>query len=133
MNFGYPFLDEATELSGDLEESFVAAFNAEDKRPREDYVDYFQEVPVVSNKPIASIEVHNAALCGGIVARISYPCQALPNFGIWRAFQSGAYALALEPMRRQQIEAEERRGLGILAPGATAAYWFELQLGSIPR
>lgn len=131
VNFGYPFLDEATQLSGDLDEILISAFNAEDKRPQDDFVDYFQEVPIVTSKPTASIEVRNSGVTGGIRARITYSREALPNFGIWRAFQSGVYAFSLEPMRHQGFERSAGQPLGALAAGDTAAYWLELQLAPI--
>lgn len=131
VNFGYPFLDELTEIAGDLDENFVSAFNGEDKHPRDEFVDYFQEIPVVSGTSTASIEVRNNALTGGIRARISFPREALPNFGIWRAFQSGVYALALEPTRRAETEGSSGRHSRTLAAGESATYWLEVQLASI--
>lgn len=131
VNFGYPFLDEQTKLSGDLDESFVTAFNTEDKRPRDDLVDYFQEVAIPSGDVTASISVTNGALMEGIEAKLRFSPAALPDFGVWRAFQSGVYALALEPMRRRDVSDEVKEGLGMLSPGQTVTYWIELQLSSI--
>lgn len=133
VNFGYPFLDEVTQISGDLDGDLMSAFNGEDKRPRDDFVDYFQEFPVVSTTPKACVEVRNEALIGGVRARISYPCKLLPNFGGWRAFQSGVYAHALEPMRRAEPGNRTNEWAGTLGAGETAAYWLELQLSSIHR
>ncbi|UXN76061.1 DUF4432 family protein (plasmid) [Devosia sp. A8/3-2] len=42
INFGYPFLDQVTRISGDLTHDIVSAFNSEDKRPRDDFVDYYR-------------------------------------------------------------------------------------------
>lgn len=131
VNFGYPFLGEATELSGDLDKGFVAAFNSEDKQPRDDFVDYFQEVPIVPGAATASITVKNKALMGGMQVNVEFPRAALPDFGVWRAFQSGVYALGLEPMRRREIKDGAEQGSRTLSPGETAAYWLELQLSSI--
>ncbi|MCJ9672223.1 MULTISPECIES: DUF4432 family protein [unclassified Neorhizobium] len=133
VNFGYPFLDELTTLSGDLDENLVAAFNNEDKQPRDDFIDYFQETPVVSTGSMASVEVRNGALIGGVCARISFSPEALPDFGIWRAFQSGVYALALEPMRRGVSQDQPALLPRSLAAGEKAAYWLELQLSSIDQ
>ncbi|NSZ48790.1 aldose 1-epimerase family protein [Agrobacterium vitis] len=132
VNFGYPFLDEQTELSGDLDENFIAAFKSEDKQPRDDFVDYFQEVPIVPGAATASINVSNSALMGGMQVNIEFPRAALPDFGVWRAFQSGVYALALEPMLRRDFNDEVTAGAGTLASGETATYWLELQLSAIP-
>ena len=131
VNFGYPFLDEVTQISGDLDGQLMSAFNGEDKRPRDDFVDYFQEFPIVSTTPKATVEVRNAALTGGVRASISYPCNLLPNFGIWRAYQSGVYALALEPMRRTEADSRSNVRVGTLGAGESAVYWLELQLSTI--
>jgi hypothetical protein len=86
VNFGYPFLDETIQISGNLDADFISAFNAEDKRPRDDFVDYFEEIPVVSDKPSVSIDVRNSALVGGMQAKVTFPSEVLQSFGIWRAF-----------------------------------------------
>lgn len=126
INFGYPFLDQATRISGDLTKDIVSAFNSEDKRPRDDFVDYYQETPVISDLPTASVELHNSALLGGLCVQLSFPRKALPTFGIWRAFQSGVYAFALEPARRFSWDgADDSITLGA---GETAAYQIEIAL-----
>lgn len=130
-NFGYPFLDEATQIGGDIDEGFVSTFNGEDKSPRHDFVDYFQKILVISKGSSATIEVRNDKLAGGLRAIISFPLEAMPDFGIWRAFQSGVYALALEPMKRSDLQGEAGQGYGILEPGEAATYWLELRLESI--
>ncbi|WCK80129.1 aldose 1-epimerase family protein [Agrobacterium fabrum] len=133
INFGYPFLDEATQIDGDIDEGFVSTFNGEDKSPRDDFVDYFQEIPVISKGSSATIEVRNDKLAGGLRAMISFPLKAMPDFGIWRAFQSGVYALALEPMKRSGLQGEAGQGYGMLEPGEAATYWLELRLVSVVR
>ncbi|MCQ1569135.1 aldose 1-epimerase family protein [Neorhizobium galegae] len=132
VNFGYPFLDESTQLAGDLSRDLVSAFNGEDKRPRADFVDYFQETPVVCDLPEASVELRNSALLGGVRARLSFSREALPSFGIWRAYQSGVYALALEPTRRFEPEGKSENGSLTLGAGDTAGYWITIDLGSMP-
>ncbi|WP_366929447.1 hypothetical protein [Mesorhizobium sp.] len=96
-------------------------------------MDYFQEFPIASDKSAAFVEVRNGALAEGISVRLSFPHKALSTFGIWRAFQSGVYALALEPMRRRDPDAQLDNRLGALLPGASASYWLELHLESVSR
>lgn len=132
VNFGYPFLDESTQLAGDLSRDLVSAFNGEDKRPRADFVDYFQEAHVVCDLPEASVELRNSALLGGVRARLSFSREALPSFGIWRAYQSGVYALALEPTRRFEPEGKSENGSLTLGAGDTAEYWMTIDIGSTP-
>jgi hypothetical protein len=129
VNFGYPFLDESTQLSGDVDQNFVSAFNGEDKRPRDDFVDYYQEVPIISDAPTASVEARNSLL-GGTRVRLSFPRKAMPSFGIWRAFQSGVYALALEPARRFDPDGISEDSI-TLGAGEIATYSLGIEFGSI--
>ncbi|WP_080867698.1 aldose 1-epimerase family protein [Agrobacterium tumefaciens] len=131
VNFGYPFLDETTKLSGDIDSGFVAAFNGEDKRPQDDFVDYFQDVAIIPRDAATSISVTNGILVDGIEVKIRFSRAALPDFGVWRAFQSGVYALALEPMRRRDVGEDVKGGSSTLSPGETATNWLELQLTSM--
>ncbi|WP_284392630.1 aldose 1-epimerase family protein [Devosia yakushimensis] len=124
LNFGYPFLDQNTRISGDISPDFTAAFNDGDKRPHPDFVDYYEGIAVQPNQAIATIELRNEALLGGMRARLSYPTAALPALGIWRAFQSGIYALALEPAKPQSPETN------ILAPGESVTYKIGIGIGS---
>lgn len=129
LNFGYPFLDQATEISGDLSCDISLAFNGEDKRPRDNFVDYYQEAPIASNLSTASVELCNTTLLGGTHARLSFPRKALPSFGIWRAFQSGVYAVALEPARRFDPDGTSDDSI-TLGAGETAEYEIEIEIGA---
>lgn len=131
VNFGYPFLDEGAEILGNIDGEFISAFNTEAKQPIDDYTDYFQEVSIVGPSSTAAIEVRNNALANGIMASVAFSRDQLPDFGVWRAFQSGVYALALEPMKR--TKGYERHGTEtcFLAAGETASYWLEVKLSSL--
>jgi len=131
INFGYPFLDETTEMFGNLDAKFISAFNAEAKAPVDDYVDYFQEVSIVRPDSTAAIEVRNSALAGGIQASVTFSRNQLPDFGVWRAFQSGVYALALEPLKRAKGNERQGAETGFLAAGETASYWLEVKLSGL--
>ncbi|WP_321936329.1 aldose 1-epimerase family protein [Paraburkholderia sp. J8-2] len=133
INFGYPFLDEATQIAGDLCSETTALFNAEDKRPRDDFVDYYQGVPVTTGKPTATIEVRNGTVLGGLRARISYRRSQLPVFGIWRAFQSGIYALGLEPARPFDPQANANDSSMTLEGGESRQYAITLELGDAAK
>lgn len=119
----------ATRLSGDLPENFLAIFNAEDRRPRDDFRDYFEAVPTRTQGRV-SIELLNEKLADGIRARLSFSTDALPGFGVWRAFQSGVYALALEPMYAPMGNAEDEASYAVLTAGQEKTYWLELHLSS---
>ncbi|USX06723.1 aldose 1-epimerase family protein [Paraburkholderia fungorum] len=133
INFGYPFLDETTQIAGDVCSEMAALFNAEDKRPRDDFMDYYQSVPVTTNLPTATIEVSNATLLGGIRARISFPRRELPAFGIWRAFQSGVYALGLEPARQFDPQGSPTDGSVTLKGGDVVKYDVMIALDPVGR
>lgn len=129
VNFGYPFLDEATQISGDLNVDAIAAFNKEHKAPRDDFVDYYQELAVAAGLPVASIELRNGALLGGIRAKLTFSPAELSGFGLWRAFQSGVYALALEPARRFDPSVSDTSAI-ILRPGDAVSYGIGIELGA---
>jgi hypothetical protein len=129
INFGYPFVDETIEMAGDVSTELAAAFNAEDKTPRDDFVDNFQEMPIIGGPAMATVELRNPFLLGGTRARLEFERNMLPNFGVWRAFQSGVYAFALEPMRRS--DPEERPDSVTLEAGQTARYSITIELGAI--
>ena len=100
VNFGYPFLNAATRISGDLADDMIAKFNGEDRQPRDDFVDYYEEAPIQGNRPSAQVELRNPDILEGTRVRLAFARNALPSFGIWRGYQSGVYALGLEPARR---------------------------------
>ncbi|OJX16932.1 MAG: hypothetical protein BGO82_05240 [Devosia sp. 67-54] len=131
VNFGYPFVDQSIKIAGDIGAEMASSFNAEDKRPRDDFVDYFQEMPVDSGTSTAEIELRNPNLLGGVRACLSFSQIALPNFGVWRAFQSGVYAFALEPTRQFDPEGTDLNSTA-LSPGQRATYCISIELGPIP-
>jgi hypothetical protein len=126
VNFGYPFLDADTELSGDVGIEASRAFNEGDRRPSPDFRDYYEEMPLCGSSESASIELRNDKLLGGVRAVLTFSPRALPKFGIWRAFQSGVYALALEPARPSVSGPTAAMPLGA---GEVAHYAISLELG----
>ncbi|MCZ4433199.1 DUF4432 family protein [Agrobacterium sp. SOY23] len=123
VNFGYPFLDETIKIAGSLEPSQMEMFNSENKAPRDDFIDYFKEIPFAVDTSEVVVELCNEAIGGGLRTQLAFDRNSLPDFGVWRAFQSGVYALAFEPMRRASKETE-------LLPGERASYWLRLTLMS---
>jgi hypothetical protein len=122
INFGYPFLDENIHISGDVSANVEQAFNSSDKSPHPDFVDFYEPVALRSDGPAATIELQNHTLLGGVCARVTYPRATLPNLGIWRAFQSGVYALALEPANPSIFDAALDSYSRVLRPGEDATY-----------
>lgn len=119
VNFGYPFLDESIQIGGGVSAEQAEAFNAEDKSPRDDFVDYFQEMPTLPDTGSVAIELRNPNLLGGVRVRLTFSPNELPTFGVRRAFQSGVYTFALEPTRRFDPSGTGRESLA-LGPGDVA-------------
>lgn len=126
VNFGYPLLDRHIEISGDICAKAAAAFNGEDKSPCADFVDYYQPTEI-SPGQTTSVELLNRNLAGGTVVRLMFKQAELPSFGIWRAYQSGVYALALEPAHPGLSAGADR---SILNPGDLATYEVRILLAS---
>ncbi|MEN4981219.1 aldose 1-epimerase family protein [Erwinia billingiae] len=130
LNFGYPFLNEGTHISGDISPEHAAEFNVEPKCPENDFRDYYQDVPVISRGLCATVSLTSDTPVGPVRASICYPRESLPSFGLWRAFQSGVYALGVEPARRFDAENAQAKGNVTLQAGDTAYYGITITLGA---
>lgn len=130
VNFGYPFLNENIRLSGDIDAGLMHTFNAEDKRADDDYVDYFQEFPLKSDRDLVTVGLQNKSFAGDVNLKMSFSCQSLPKFGIWRAFQSGVYALGLEPTNPQIHDEKQKQCLQTLAAQESKNYSLEIEISS---
>ena len=98
-NVGYPLLDETTSLSGDLVPSVLAAYTRQPPVPAPDTRERFdvQASIAATGHDLSAVEVCNVGLRGGVTLRISYTTSTLPQLGMWQAWQSGIYALGIEP------------------------------------
>lgn len=130
VNFGFPFLDHTTTIGGDIDTVARDAFNAGDKTPSPNFVDYYQRLEVRSPSPTASVEVRNDALLGGVGVCIEYPKNLLPTFGIWRAFQSGVYVFAIEPGRPAPTIGQGIGPTSCLEAGQVAEYEIAIRIGA---
>lgn len=123
INFGYPFLSEPIKINGDFNPSQMEIFNSENKVPQDSFIDHFKDISMISDTSEVVVELCNDSVGGGIRTMLTFDKNDLPDFGIWRAFQSGVYALALEPMKRASNTND-------LLPGECASYWLRLNLTS---
>jgi hypothetical protein len=129
VNFGFPFLDQMTTIHGDIDPVAREAFDSGDKTPHPDFVDYYEAVELRSRSGTVSVEVRNDALSGGIGVRIEYLKDRLPKLGLWRAFQSGVYTMAVEPSR-PAFPAEHGGAIpSILQAGDVAEYELYVTIG----
>ncbi|MBW9081166.1 DUF4432 family protein [Rhizobium pusense] len=123
VNFGYPFLDDTLTVEG-LPDPLLAEIRSNPPRPSDDFgekVDVVysritpHQVPVVlRNEPC------------GIAVSFDYSQPTLPNLAVWRAYQSGIFALGIEP--RTDIRLGDDN---ILAPGESRLYRLALRLADI--
>jgi hypothetical protein len=64
---------------------------------------------------------------------IAFTAATLPGLGLWRAYQSGIYALGLEPFTGIGNDEKGYRGPGTphyLEPGDQREYGFEIRLSA---
>ncbi|MFZ4213540.1 aldose 1-epimerase family protein [Pantoea endophytica] len=130
LNFGYPFLNEGTHISGDIDTGHAAAFNMEAKQPENDYRDHYLDVPVTADGLCATVSLTSDTPVGTVRASICYPRESLPAFGLWRAFQSGVYALSIEPARRFDAGNPTAEGNVTLEAGDATYYGITITLGT---
>ncbi|WP_129544526.1 aldose 1-epimerase family protein [Serratia sp. 1D1416] len=131
INFGHPFLNESTQISGDVCLEKAAAFNTDEKRPDNDYRDYYEDIPITASGKTASVSLTSETPAGELRVRLCYPREELPAFGIWRAFQSGVYALSIEPARRFDPQGAHANGSVTLQAGDVVKYNIVIALGSV--
>lgn len=101
FNFGYPLLDAATELTGAFG-TFAATFAARPPAPRPELnetVDNLRLPPDAEGD--LRIGLRNPRLAGpgfrGLGVELAYRQAALPHLVVWRSYQSGVFALGIEP------------------------------------
>lgn len=94
FNFGFPFLDEATVLRG-LPSEFLERFHAIERRPRNDFGEMVDVIASEQERPQNAVSLLNEGL--GLEATLHYSGLQLPSIFVWRAYQSGIYALGIEP------------------------------------
>jgi len=90
-NFGHPFLSEATRARADHWPP-ADTLAADQITPDDGHV---EQVDAAPSPPNGRIEVTNGDLNTEVT--IAYDPLRLPVTALWRAFQSGVYALAIEP------------------------------------
>jgi len=125
LNFGYPFLDEQTRLDG-VSSAFAEDFQSVARIPLDDSG---EKVDVLKSNALPdgqSVIIGNDAL--GIEVQLRYSAANLPSLFIWRAYQSGIFALGIEPAFKS---ADAEDSSKTLAPGETRTYRLELQASAV--
>lgn len=93
VNLGYPFLDDSLTVDGiELpDESPICR----GPTPASQDAEMFG-LAKPKGTGLVSVRVTNPEL-GGLSLALHYDTRQLPNFGVWRAYQEGIFALGLEP------------------------------------
>jgi hypothetical protein len=95
LNIGYPLLDADTRMGG-VDTAFAEQFSSSPPRTSADTVERFDPVtPLADADGDAIIVLDNRS--AGVHFELGYDRTTLPDFGVWRAYQSGIFALGLEP------------------------------------
>lgn len=122
LNFGYPFLDDDLTIEG-LPDPLQSDVNAIPAVPSDTFG---EKVDVVDNRvtPHATPVTLRNPRCG-LAVSLDYDQQALPKLAIWRAYQSGVFALGIEP--RTDLRPDFG---GLLAPREQRQYSLQLRFAS---
>jgi hypothetical protein len=118
INFGHPFLSEATRVLADHWPP-ADALAVDQITPDDAHVERVDAAPSPQS---GCIEVTNGDL--NIAVTIAYDSLRLPVTALWRAFQSGVYALAIEPQTIFTPDGAD----SVLAAGQETLYGLEFTL-----
>ncbi|MCW0021428.1 aldose 1-epimerase family protein [Rhizobium sp. BT-226] len=124
LNYGYPFLDENLEVSG-LPETLLADMRVGPPMPWDDYGERVSTVESSQIPETEPIVLANPEL--EVSVGMTYSHSHLTRLAVWRAYQSGVFALGLEP----RTEPAEDRPL--LQAGKRCAHSFQLVLDNQRR
>lgn len=119
LNFGYPFLDESTRIRG-LPEPLSSVIGTEPPVPSDDYGERVETVDSCELRTAGEVSILNEAT--ELAVMLKFDHKVLDKFAVWRAYQSGVFALGLEPKTQP---ADDRP---LLAPGESRRYLVQLFL-----
>lgn len=125
INLGYPFLDRDAELIGGFGQ-FKEVFRALAPAPDDDMEELCDEIdPESDGEGMVMVGMRNPALLDGISLSIRFGKSQLPQVNVWRCWQSGLFALGIEPCTGLSADALSYRGPGtphFLEAGASRHY-----------
>ncbi len=123
VNFGYPFLDDTLTVEG-LPDPLLSELRSYPPRPSDDFG---EKVDVVDSRitPHQAPVVLRNEQCG-IGVSFDYSQATLPKLAVWRAYQSGIFALGIEP--RTDLRAGDQRLLG---PGESRQYYLRIGVAEL--
>jgi Domain of unknown function (DUF4432) len=131
INLGYPLLDRDVELIGGfgrLKETFRSAPPVPDDHAEE----LFDQIePEADGEGMVMVGMRNPTLLAGVSLRVRFSKAQLPQVGLWRCWQSGLYAMGIEPCSGLDPGALVYNGKGtphFLEPGARRRYELTLEV-----
>jgi hypothetical protein len=123
VNFGYPFLDDTLTVEG-LPDPLLSELRFNPPRP---FDEFGEKVDVVDSRIAphrVPVVLRNEAC--NIAASFTYSQSTLPKLAVWRAYQSGIFALGIEP--RTDLRSGDN---GTLVPGERRLYCLRFGLAGI--
>lgn len=120
VNIGFPLLDEAARLEG---EGWTLADRLDDgsATPSDDHEEIVDVAP--TPKHAAGFGIRNAR--NGLRCRLLTDPATLPTTALWRAYQSGVFALGIEPQTAAGVDGRA----AMLAPGERRHYRLDIEVG----
>lgn len=113
-NIGYPLLDAGTCVKG-IGSALEKLLSDEPAIPGDGVIERFDMAEPSAGVPVT---ITNPTL-EGVTLSIEYSADTLPNLGVWQAFQSGIFAMGIEP-HTDLGDPEQKVVAG--DPGVIAAY-----------
>ena len=121
LNFGYPFLDRDLKIAG-LPFPLSEELRTDLPVPADDYgecVSVIDSADIAAGRPVS--------LCNpqlGISVGVNFSRRHLSKLAVWRAYQSGVFALGVEPRTEQ---ADDRP---LLQPGECCTHWVTISVSA---
>lgn len=98
FNFGYPFLDENMDIAG-LPAALLSDMQKDPPVPDDGYGERVHSVDADQLSAQPSVMLTNPAF--GISVGLNFSRSHLTKLAVWRAYQSGIFALGIEPRTEQ--------------------------------
>lgn len=120
VNFGYPFLDDTLTLGG-LPDPLHSELQSQPPYPSDDFGEKVDVVDARTTPHQLPVVLRNGTC--GVAVSLGYSQATLPKLAVWRAYQSGIFALGIEP--RTDLRSGDHR---ILAAGESRHYCVRIGL-----
>lgn len=123
FNFGYPLLDASARLFGDCADAARTAFAGHPPVPNDDEAEIVDDVGLAPGRDgKCLVGLRNDVL--GVSAAIRFDPVQLPELMMWRAYQSGIFAVGIEP--HTHVGDPARPAADFLLPGQSRSYDVEV-------